>query len=140
MIFRTLLLSLLLAGCAQLPPTPQDIQAKKFESVPDRAVIYLVRGDPDFNRVPATVWLGETGMMITTYPGTYYRWEVGPGRHQIAGFAVDNGSITLQVEAGKIYFVQHSTRPWISYAMSYFQVVPESQGRSLVMRGELLGG
>lgn len=139
MIFRTLLLSLLLAGCAQLPPTPQDIQAKKFENLPERAVIYLVRGDPDFNRVPATVWLGETST-ITTYPGTYYRWEVSPGRHRIAGFGVDNGSITLQVEAGKIYYVQHNTRPWIDYAMSYFQLVSEPQGRSLVMRGELIGG
>ena len=138
MKLRALLLSMLLAGCAPLPPTPQDIQAKKFQIVPEKAVIYLVRSDPDFNRVPATLSLGENEM-ITTYPGTYYRWEVSPGRHQIAGYGVDNASIALQVEAGKLYFVQHSTQPWISYARSYFQPIAEPQGRDLVMRGELLG-
>ncbi len=139
MFLRALLLSILLAGCAPLPPTPQDIQAKKFLSVPEKAVIYILRADPDFNTVPAPIWLGESDM-ITTHPGTYYRWEVEPGRHRIAGFAVDNGTITLQVEAGKIYFVQHSLRPWISYAMSYFQVVAEPQGRAVALRGELIGG
>jgi len=138
MILRALLLSIFLAGCVQLPPTPQDIQAKKFQSLPDKAVIYLVRDDPDFNRLPATVWLDESGM-ITTYPGTYYRWEVAPGQHRISGTGVDNASITLQVEAGKIYFVQQRLQPWISYARSYFQPVAEPQGRAVVMRGELAG-
>lgn len=139
MILRALLLSLLLAGCAPLPPTPQEIQARKFQTVPDKAVIYIVRNNPDFNGVPATIWLGESET-ITTYPGTYYRWEVDPGRHRIAGFGVDNAAIILQVEAGKIYFVQHSTQPWISYARSYFQPVSESQGRAVALRGELIGG
>jgi hypothetical protein len=139
MILRALLLSILLAGCAPLPPTPQDIQAKKFETVPEKAVIYLVRDSPDFNGVPATVTLGETGM-VTTYPGTYYRWETAPGRHEIAGFGVDNGTITLQVEAGKIYFVQQRLTPWLTYALSYFQPIPEPQGRAIALRGELLGG
>jgi hypothetical protein len=139
MILRALLFSILLAGCVPLPPTPQDLQAKQFMIVPEKAVIYLVRDYPDHNHLPATVWLGESST-VTTHPGTYYRWEVEPGRHRIAGFAVDNGSITLQVDAGKLYFVQQSLRPWISYPMSYFQLVPEPQGRSIVMRGVMVGG
>src|SRR5258706_8695658 len=130
---------LLLAGCARLPPTPQDLQAKKFQILPEKAVIYLVRDLYDFNDVPATVWLGENSM-VTTRPGTYYRWEVEPGRHRIAGFGVDSGFITLQVDAGKIYFVEQRLRPWMSYAMSYFQPVAEPRGRSIVMRSARLGG
>jgi hypothetical protein len=140
MIVRALLLSLLLAGCAPLlPHSPADIQAKRFEAVPEKAVIYLVRDFPDSNDVPATVTLGEA-RTVTTYPGTYYRWEVDPGTHRIAGFAADNGAITLRVEAGKIYFVQQRLTPWMTYALSYFHPVTEPQGRAVAMRGVLLGG
>jgi len=54
---RLLVVAVMLAGCVQLPPTPQDIQAKKFEGVPDKAVIYIVRDLPDFSDRPATIWL-----------------------------------------------------------------------------------
>lgn len=30
--------ALLLAGCAAQPPSPQDLQAKRFETIPDRSV------------------------------------------------------------------------------------------------------
>ena len=87
----------------------------------------------------ATITLGDN-QMITTYPGTYYRWEVEPGRHRIAGFAVDNGEITLDVQAGRMYFVQQRTTPWLTYAMSWFEPVAEPQGRAVVARSVLIGG
>lgn len=37
---RLLVVAVVPAGCVQLPPSPQDIQAKKFESVPDK--VYFV--------------------------------------------------------------------------------------------------
>ena len=139
MILRALLLSILLAGCAPLPLTPQDLQARQFLALPDKAVIYLVRDYPDFHHLPATVWLGES-ITITTHPGTYYRWEVEPGRHRIAGFGVDSGFIMLEVAAGKIYFVQQRLMPWMRYAMSTFQPVAPEHGSSIVMRSVLVGG
>jgi hypothetical protein len=127
------------AGCAQRPPSPADIQAKRFEAVPDRAVIYIVRSDPDFSRDPATLLLDDTHM-IATYPGTYYRWEAAPGAHHIAGYAADAGSTTLNVEAGKIYYVQQSFVPGPFTPRSWFNLLTPEAGRSLVMRGELVGG
>jgi hypothetical protein len=39
---------LLLVGCAaQLPPMPEDATAKRFEPLPDKGVIYLVRPRTD---------------------------------------------------------------------------------------------
>jgi len=139
MILRALLLTILLAGCAPLPLTPQDLEARQFLALPDKAVIYLVRDYPDFNQLPATVWLGEN-ITITTHAGTYYRWEVEPGRHRIAGFGVDSGYITLEVDAGKIYFVQQHLTPWMRYAMSTFQSIPEPHARSIIMRSVMIGG
>jgi hypothetical protein len=141
MKFLTLLLTAILAGCvAPLPLTPADVQARKMEAPPPgMGVIYLVRSYPDHNWVPASITLGDK-QMITTHPGTYYRWEVPPGRHQIVGAFADNGEITVQVEAGKTYYVQQWTRPWLSYAMSFFQPVSEAQARAIISRAVMVGG
>ena len=143
-MWKSLAISLLvLAGCAQLPPTPQDMQAKKFEQpLSGKSVIYLVRDNPDFKDAATTLWLGDNNM-ITTYPGTYYRWEVAPGTHRIAGFAGDSGSITVRVEPDRIYYVQQRVTPFtLGYSTvaptSNFQVVPEANGRAVVMRSQLV--
>jgi hypothetical protein len=127
------------AGCTPLPPSPAEIQAKKFEVLPDRAVIYIVRDYPDFSEDGATLLLDDT-QSITTYPGTYYRWEVAPGSHRIAGYASDSGNISVNAEAGRIYFIQQ----WVSFGMlgprSRFSQVAPDHGRTVVMRSELIGG
>ena len=138
MNWRALLLIILVAGCVQLPPTPADLQAKKFEAVPGKAVIYLVRDYPDFNDAAATIWLGDTAM-ITTYPGTYYRWEVPPGTHRIAGYGPDIGAIIVQTEPGRIYFVLQRLAPFLRFPNSYFQLVSDGSGRAAVMRSTLAG-
>jgi hypothetical protein len=136
-----LLSAVVLAGCGTpMPLTPADVQARRMEAPPSgMGVIYLVRQDPDHNRVPATITLGDKAT-ITTYPGTYYRWEVPPGRHQISGAFADIGTITVQVEPGQTYYVQQWTRPWITYAMSYFQPVSEGQARAIISRSIMVGG
>src|SRR5262245_5628042 len=135
---RLLLMALLLAGCQQLPLTPQDIQARKFEAVPGMAVIYLVRDYPDFTELQSTVYLGDK-LILKTYPGTYYRWEAPPGEHQIRGAAFDTGTITVNGAPGMIYFVQQRVTPAImARHNSFFQVVPEPAGRGAVLRSVLL--
>ena len=140
-MFRLLLVAALaLAGCAPLPPSPEDLDAKRFEPVPGKAVIYLVRDLPDVSREAASVMLDDN-LMGSTYPGTYFRWVVEPGRRQIRGFAGDAGSITVDVAPGGIYFVQQSyTRGFTGFGQSFFRPIPEPYGRGAVLRGELVGG
>lgn len=131
------LLVLLITGCGQLPPTPQDIQAKKFESVADKAVIYIMRTPMDSNE-SGTLQLDDNGQ-ITTFSGTYYRWEVAPGPHRIAGYAGETGLIQFDAQAGKIYFVQHTVRGtrrsgWQSTSL---RQIGEQDGRKLVMQSQL---
>jgi hypothetical protein len=138
-MWRVLLIALFVGGChTPLPPSPHEIQAKRFEPVADKSVIYVVRDFPDAN-LPATIALGESAT-ITTYPGTFYRWEVAPGRHRISGFAADTGSITLQTQPGQVYYVQQTLNPFYSYASSSFRPVGENQGRAVVTRGQLVPG
>jgi hypothetical protein len=134
----TLVLSMLLAGCAQLPLTTEDIQARKFETVPGKAVIYVVRDSPDYSAVAAPLSLGDK-LKITTYPGTYFRWEVPPGKHRIAGVGVDTGQITVDAQAGRIQFVQQRVNlVGRDTGSSYFEHATEANGRAAVLRSVLL--
>ena len=130
---------LLLAGCAaQLPPLPEDATAKRFEPLPDKGVIYLVRPNTD-RRYVAPVMLNDQ-IIGSTHRGTYLRIEVPPGSHRLRGMASDNGSITLDIKQGEILFVQHNAFGHRnSFINSSYQLVDASRGRSLVMGGQISG-
>jgi hypothetical protein len=137
---RTLFLAVLfLAGCAQLPLTPADLQARNFEPVPGKSVVYVVRDDPDFSREPAAITLDDA-TTLTTYPGSYYRWEAAPGQHLIQGFAGHAGRIVFPTEAGRVYFVQQRVSAFFPFGESFFALVPEPHARAIVARSVLVGG
>ena len=140
-MLRALLLVLLLAGCiAPLPPSTQEIEAKRFEAVPGKAVIYVVRPYPDLSPDAGTLSLDDH-VMGSTYPGTFFRWIVDPGRRHIRGFAGDSGGMIIDVMPGGVYFVQHSySRGFTGFGQSFFSLIPEPYGRGAVMRSELAGG
>ncbi len=130
-----LIVLLILAGCAQLPPPPGDAAAKKFETVPDRSVIYVARHilDKDF---AAPIML-DGASIGTTYKGTYMRIVVPAGAHRITGFAGDSGSIQLKTEPGKLYFINQTVSGFRSIDTSTFQLVDPKHGRTLVLNGTL---
>ncbi|MEQ1775378.1 MAG: hypothetical protein ABL891_16505 [Burkholderiales bacterium] len=127
-----------IAGCAQLPPTAQDVQAKKFEPVAGKSVIYIVRHPMDAP-TEGPIVIGDNGT-ISTHRGTYYRWEATPGKHLIAGYGPYNASLIVQAEAGKIYYVQHSVYGnWRDGTLSMsLRQVDEHTGRKLVSHAQLL--
>lgn len=137
-MWKAVVVTLLLAGCAQAPTSTEDMQAKRFEPVPDKAVIYIVRDHvgPDLDN---TLRLGDSEM-INTYTGKYYRWEVAPGTHRIAGTMESTAFIALNVEAGKIYFVRHivtGSNSSDGILSAFLQHVDERTGRAIVARGVL---
>lgn len=128
-----------LAACTPLPPSPQDIQAKRFETVPEKAVVYLFRDAPDFSDEVATVLLNDS-VHGSTYPGTYMRLELAPGRHRISGFATDSGIIEFNTQPGRLYFLQQSVASSLfRWHTSFFRFVDEAHGRTAVLRSELVG-
>src|SRR5262245_61877559 len=133
------ILAIAMAGCStQLPPTTQEIQSKKFEAIPDKAVIYIVRSRVD-SITAGPIVVGDNGM-VTTHKGTYYRWEAAPGTQRIAGYGPFNAAVTVQAEAGKIYYVLHTVigdRRDGAKSMS-LQLVDERYGRKLVSEAQLL--
>ena len=131
-----LAVTLLMAACAQLPPKPQDIQGWKFEPVPDKAVIYIVRGAVDAPIV-APLSIGNAGL-IATHAGTFFRWEVAPGVQRIETFGASMSSVTVQAQAGQIYFVEHvvSGNSRLGLASALLRRVDETRGRRLVLHAQ----
>jgi hypothetical protein len=58
--------------------------------------------------------------------------EVAPGRHRLAGYGSDNGAVTLDVQADRVYFVQHTvTGHWREgSAHSFFELIDEARARA----------
>ena len=131
----SLAVALLVTACA-LPPQP-DPSSVRIESTPGSAVVYVVRSKPDLGPVPAQITVNEQ-IIGTTYPGVYYRVEVAPGLTKLAGTGVDNGALTLQTQAGGIYFVQQRVAgTWREPGPhSFFSVIDERRARAAMAAGE----
>lgn len=140
-MWRALLVITVLAivGCGaqyQIPESPQELADKKMETVPGKAVIYIVQNP--LGNYSASLAMDD-GTQITTWPGTFYRWVTSPGTHNIHSAQGNlNATITLTVEPDKIYFVQQ----WVngirgSTTDANLQLIDAASGRPLVTQGRL---
>lgn len=127
-----------LGACAQLPPSEADMQARRFEPVQGKAVIYAVRERLDSSEVAGLML--DDDEQITTLRGTYFRWVVEPGLRRIEGMEASPIRFTLQAEPGQIYYLVHTvlgtqrTGP----AVTALQRTDEQTGRRLVLHSQLL--
>jgi hypothetical protein len=100
------LLLAFLGACASTPESsPQsDAEAKRFESAPRAAIIYLYRADTPGSSATSTIWL-DGRIVGQTLPATYFRVPVRPGRNRISAYAGDQGQLEIETREGGIYFV-----------------------------------
>ena len=99
-----------IAGCASTPQaTPErDALAKQFATNPRAATVYIYRPGGNFdNNVEdvGSVLYVDQRLIGSTLAGVYFLVHLSPGTHVLSGIATDQGKMTLQVEAGKLYFV-----------------------------------
>lgn len=137
-MWRYLIVAILLTGCAQLPPSPQDVEAKKFDSIPGKAALYVVR-DPMSVGIGAPLSLGQ-GAQITLWQGNYHRWVVEPGAITISGVGASTASITIQAQAGKIYFVHFRVEGNLRMGVvnSALSMMDDEAGRAMVRQAVLV--
>lgn len=135
-------MALLVAACAQIPPSSQEIADKKMEPVPGKAVVYIVQPYGGLAQYAAGLTFDDGPLQITTYPSTFYRWVTTPGTHTIESTEGNlNASIKLQVEAGKIYYVQHSVNGFRgSTTDAWLQKIDDKPGRQMVTTSTLCCG
>ena len=98
------------SGCASTPQaTPErDALAKQFAADPEKATVYIYRPGANFNTSTediSTVLYVDNRVIGSTLAGVYFLVHLTPGTHVLSGIATDQGRMTLQVEAGRLYFV-----------------------------------
>ena len=130
------LLALLLAACATRVPTPAELEARRLEPVAGKAVLYLFRSYTDLDSNAPVVML-DGQMQGASYRGTYFRFVLAPGRHQLTGYAADNGRFDFNAEAGQVYFIRHTVSRLGGFDQSLFIPASPADGRAAVLQYEL---
>ena len=133
-MWRILLVAMFVAGCAQVPANPEYLRDTTFQTLPDRSVIYVVRTPIDSGESSGLIL--DEHVQFTTFPGSFYRWEVAPGTHRVAGFASAGESVTLMTAPGGIYFLEHTVlgNPRDGVLVSRLRQVGAPEGRAMVAR------
>ena len=133
------LLALVLSTAACVPPlptSPQEIAAKRFETVPGKAVVYVFRDLVNFGGVQAPIAL-DGNQIGTSYGGTFFHLVLEPGPHRLTGMFGDSGSMQFSVQAGQMYFIQQNVTLNFGMVNSFFAAVDAAEGRSRVSQYQL---
>ena len=124
-----------LGGCASTPEgSPgDDADAKRFESAPGAAIIYLYRADAQSSGI-ATIWIDDR-LVGQSLPATYFRVAVRPGRNRITVTGADVGRLEVDTRAGSVNFVAM----WVSgesesASTTIFRSVTPETGKAAILR------
>jgi hypothetical protein len=126
---------LLLGGCAATPEASRtdDAAAKRFDSAPGAAIVYLYRADGPDNRGYTTLWL-DGRLVGEILPATYFRVSVRPGKNLLTGFAGDTGRLEFDTQGNEVYFVAIAVRGEYGEGTSTFRRVSPEVGRAQIER------
>lgn len=122
-----LLIALLqITACASTPQAPleRDADAKKFQTHPATAALYVYRPESSSLDDESVLYVGDR-LIGATLPRTFFRIDVRPGKQRLHGIGPDAGSIEFDARPGEIYFV--SLRVYSGY--SHFALEKPATGR-----------
>ena len=128
------LAAVFLAACASTPlaSPDRDADAKRFETAPDAAIIYLYRIDTGDG--VSTVWV-DGRLIGDTLPETYFRIAVRPGRNRVTASAGDAGNIAIETRMGEVYFIAMRVQGEAhSEAQTNFQSAAPETGKAAILR------
>lgn len=121
----------MLSGCASTPEASRerDADAKQFTTHPGYSTLYVYRPDADSQDNDTVLWV-DGRLIGATLPKTYFRINLDPGKHTLAGMGYDNGTLTIETRPGEIYFVSL----YVTSGQSHFWPVPAEIGQRAVLR------
>ena len=123
----------LLAGCASTPEASlgSDADAKRFDSAPNAAIIYIYRPTGAGHGV-STIWV-DGRLVGETLPRTFFRVAVRPGRTRITTSAADPGRIEFDTQVDGVYFVEAQVAGETqSESITNFRRVTPEAGKSTI--------
>lgn len=131
-ILTLLFLSFLFVSCATVPKASKelDLQAKTFQPVEDKAVLYIFR-DEYFGAALKKQVSMDGKIIGATGPQTFIRVETSEGKHRIN--SNDEDILEIDVIRGKIYYVRQEIKTGVISGSSKLYVVDEARGKNGVM-------
>ena len=134
-----LLSTLLLSGCMAVvllnAANEQDNFAKTFSPSDDMSLIYVYLADVNPNISKHLVIDGRVAGMVR--PAAYSISNVTPGRHRVGLDHMEADSILLDVERGRVYFVDAHVWCEDGALHARLQLADETTGRQHVMKSSL---
>ncbi len=124
----------LIAGCASTPQASltTDSDAKRFDSAPNAALIYIYRpigGGPGVS----TIWL-DGRLVGESLPQSFFRVAARPGRNRITTSGNDLGRLEFDTHADGVYFVEARVQGESqSEASSSFRLVTPDTGKAAIV-------
>jgi PBP1b-binding outer membrane lipoprotein LpoB len=95
-----------MTGCASVPMAPKamDAQAKQFQPAPDKAKVYIYRNEVMGSAIKMPVLIDNVEVGDTVSK-TYIEKDLAPGPHTITSKSEKDSSLTIDMLAGKVYYV-----------------------------------
>jgi len=124
----------LFSGCASVPlaSSATDSKSKEFQPLPDRASVYIYRNENFGAAISMTVSLNKLTLGQTAAE-TYFHVNVPPGRYTVESISENVSSVTLNLDAGKNYFVWQEVKMGMWSGRSALQQVDDAKGRAGVL-------
>ena len=128
-----------MSGCASVPMADKsaDAQAKQFQPAPDKAKVYVYRNEVMGAAVKMPVLIDNQSVGDTTSK-TYIEKDLQPGPHTITSKTEKDSTITIDMLAGKIYYVWQEVKMGVWKARSTLHLMSTADGQKGVRSCDLL--
>jgi hypothetical protein len=143
MLARLLLASaaallLLLSGCASVPmgDPKQDAINKTFAANSTAAGVYIYRNE-SFGAAIRMDVLADGVPVGQSAAKTYFYLDVPPGKHTFTSKSENDDSVTMDLVAGKLYYIWQEVKMGLLYARTKLVPVPEDEGKKGVLECQL---
>ncbi len=99
----------------------------------DKALVYVIRPSTAGSRIQTRFAVDGT-WMGANYGNNYFFLTLSPGQHLFCSQGSDRSVVTMNVEAGKIYYLQQTVTPGMTKARSTLDIIVEQDGRENVAK------
>jgi len=131
----------LVIGCAGTSKAPsEDTEAAmSFEVPDDKGVVYLYRLGRAVAAANVSIVKVNSLEAGGTGPSTFFRWELKPGTYTFSASTGESSkTVQLQVEAGKLYFIEQNIRLGLSEGRVQLKEVDEKTGKKNIQGMKML--
>jgi hypothetical protein len=128
----------LLSACASVPmgDSKQDATNKTFTTKTNAAGVYIYRNESIGAAIRMDVEV-DGKPVGQTAAKTYFYVEVPSGTHTITSKSENDDSLTMEMVAGKLYFVWQEVKMGLLYARTKLNLMPEDEGKRGVLECQL---